>query len=85
MKGEPAADSMQDSMHRHSIPRSRASLASLRLPGKALGCSFDGSFDGSYGQVAKFMSFDKVVLIAGGSGATFTFLLPRALLGNVRL
>jgi predicted ferric reductase len=38
-------------------------------PGKVLRCSVDGG----YGQVPNFMNFDRIILIAGGSGATFTF------------
>jgi predicted ferric reductase len=38
-------------------------------PGKILRCSVDGG----YGQIPNFMKFDRVVLVAGGSGATFTF------------
>ncbi|KAJ5670752.1 uncharacterized protein N7477_006115 [Penicillium maclennaniae] len=38
-------------------------------PGKVLRCSVDGG----YGQIANFMKFDRIVLVAGGSGATFTF------------
>ncbi|OQE45103.1 hypothetical protein PENCOP_c002G03822 [Penicillium coprophilum] len=38
-------------------------------PGKSLRCSVDGA----YGQVPNFKVFEKVVLVAGGSGASFTF------------
>ncbi|KAJ6116005.1 hypothetical protein N7523_006422 [Penicillium sp. IBT 18751x] len=38
-------------------------------PGKVLRCSVDGG----YGQIPNFMKFDRIVLVAGGSGATFTF------------
>jgi predicted ferric reductase len=38
-------------------------------PGKTLRCSVDGA----YGQVPNFKVFDRVVLVAGGSGASFTF------------
>lgn len=38
-------------------------------PGKLLRCSLDGA----YGQVPTFVDFDRVVLVAGGSGASFTF------------
>lgn len=31
------------------------------------------SVDGPYGQIPNFFDFDRVVLVAGGSGATFTF------------
>ena len=41
----------------------------LKNPGKAL----KASIDGPYGHVPDFTTFNKVVLIAGGSGASFTF------------
>ena len=41
----------------------------LRNPGKAL----KASIDGPYGNVPNFADFTKVVFIAGGSGASFTF------------
>lgn len=40
-----------------------------KKPGQLLRCSMDGP----YGQVPDFMNFDKVVLVAGGSGASFIF------------
>ncbi|KAJ5770256.1 uncharacterized protein N7511_002307 [Penicillium nucicola] len=40
-----------------------------QTPGKALRCSVDGG----YGQVPNFKVFDRVLLVAGGSGASFTF------------
>ncbi|KAJ5541759.1 FAD-binding 8 [Penicillium frequentans] len=43
--------------------------AAQQAPGMSLRCSVDGP----YGQVPNFKNFDKVVLIAGGSGASFTF------------
>ncbi|OKP09877.1 hypothetical protein PENSUB_4801 [Penicillium subrubescens] len=43
--------------------------AARENPGKAWRCSVDGG----YGQVPDFKRFDRVVLVAGGSGATFTF------------
>ncbi|GKZ49342.1 hypothetical protein AbraIFM66951_001746 [Aspergillus brasiliensis] len=43
--------------------------AAQQAPGQTLRCSVDGP----YGQVPNFRVFDKVVLIAGGSGASFTF------------
>jgi predicted ferric reductase len=43
--------------------------AAQESPGKSLRCSVDGA----YGQVPNFKVFDKVVLVAGGSGASFTF------------
>ncbi|KAJ5705861.1 hypothetical protein N7536_001550 [Penicillium majusculum] len=43
--------------------------AAQASPGKSLRCSVDGA----YGQVPNFKVFDKVVLVAGGSGASFTF------------
>ncbi|KAJ5103864.1 hypothetical protein N7532_004393 [Penicillium argentinense] len=42
--------------------------AAQAQPGKVIRCSVDGP----YGQVPDFMNFDRVILIAGGSGATFT-------------
>ena len=41
----------------------------LKNPGKAL----KASMDGPYGNVPNFTDFTKVVFIAGGSGASFTF------------
>ncbi|KAJ5100434.1 FAD-binding 8 [Penicillium angulare] len=38
-------------------------------PGRSLRCSVDGP----YGQMPNFKAFEKVVLVAGGSGASFTF------------
>lgn len=38
-------------------------------PGRSLRCSVDGG----YGQVPNFRVYDKVILVAGGSGASFTF------------
>lgn len=38
-------------------------------PGRIIRCSIDGG----YGQVPNFMDFDRVILVAGGSGSTFTF------------
>lgn len=35
--------------------------------------SFRCSIDGPYGQIPNFKSFDRAVLLAGGSGASFTF------------
>ena len=43
--------------------------AAQQAPERPLRCSVDGP----YGQVPNFKHFDKVVLIAGGSGASFTF------------
>ncbi|KGO74387.1 FAD-binding 8 [Penicillium italicum] len=43
--------------------------AAQEAPGRSLRCSVDGA----YGQVPNFKVFDKVVLVAGGSGASFTF------------
>lgn len=40
-----------------------------KAPGKRLRCSVEGG----YGQVLDFKPFDKVILVAGGSGASFTF------------
>ncbi len=45
-------------------------------PGKRLRCSVDGG----YGQIPNFMNFDRVILVAGGSGASFTFALALSLL-----
>lgn len=38
-------------------------------PGKSMRCSVDGP----YGQVPDFNSFDRVLLVSGGSGASFAF------------
>ncbi|CAI7649760.1 unnamed protein product [Penicillium pancosmium] len=43
--------------------------AAQNQPGKILRCSIDGG----YGQVPDFTDFDRVILVAGGSGSTFTF------------
>lgn len=43
--------------------------AAQNQPGKVLRCSIDGG----YGQVPNFTDFDRVILVAGGSGSTFTF------------
>ncbi|KAJ5921484.1 hypothetical protein N7466_009810 [Penicillium verhagenii] len=43
--------------------------AAQHAPGKSLRCSVDGP----YGEAPDFKIFDKVILIAGGSGASFTF------------
>lgn len=43
--------------------------AAEKAPGKSMRCSVDGG----YGQVPDFNVFDKAVLVAGGSGASFTF------------
>lgn len=50
--------------------------AAREQPGKVLRCSVDGG----YGQVPNFMSFDRVVLVSGGSGATFTFAIALSML-----
>jgi predicted ferric reductase len=44
-------------------------VASQYPNGKTLRCSVDGA----YGQVPDFFKFDRVLLVAGGSGASFTF------------
>ncbi|KAL1854549.1 hypothetical protein Plec18170_004639 [Paecilomyces lecythidis] len=46
-----------------------ASITSAEHEKKKLRCSIDGG----YGQVLDFKQFDRVVLVAGGSGASFTF------------
>jgi NAD(P)H-flavin reductase len=43
--------------------------AAQSSPGRVLRCSVDGP----YGQVPNFRRFEKVILVAGGSGASFTF------------
>lgn len=53
-------------------------------PGFVVRCSVDGG----YGQIPNFMDFDKIILVAGGSGATFTFaitidLIRRCAVANV--
>jgi predicted ferric reductase len=47
--------------------------AAQSSPGRSLRCAIDGG----YGQVPKFENFEKVILVAGGSGASFT--IPVAL------
>lgn len=49
--------------------------AAREKPGQPLRCSVDGG----YGQIPNFMNFDKVVLVAGGSGATFTFAIATSM------
>ncbi|KAE8352494.1 ferric reductase like transmembrane component-domain-containing protein [Aspergillus coremiiformis] len=44
-------------------------LAAQKEPGRMIKCSVDGG----YGQIPNFNRFDTIVLIAGGSGASFTF------------
>ncbi|CAI7584936.1 unnamed protein product [Penicillium glandicola] len=51
--------------------------AAVESPGRSLRCSVDGA----YGQVPNFKVFDKVVLVAGGSGASFTFAIALDLIG----
>lgn len=48
------------------------------------GATIRASVDGPYGTLPDLTLFDKVVLIAGGSGATFTFGLAANLLQNVK-
>lgn len=43
--------------------------AAWNAPGKSLRCSVDGP----YGQIPNFETYDRAVLVAGGSGASFTF------------
>ncbi|GIJ92140.1 hypothetical protein Asppvi_011116 [Aspergillus pseudoviridinutans] len=45
-------------------------------PGKRLRCSVDGG----YGRIPDFMTFDRVILVAGGSGASFTFAIALSIL-----
>ncbi|KAJ5093121.1 hypothetical protein N7456_008982, partial [Penicillium angulare] len=45
-------------------------------PGRTVRCSVDGG----YGQVPDFRNFDKIVLVSGGSGATFTFAIALSLI-----
>ncbi|PYI00747.1 hypothetical protein BO78DRAFT_424196 [Aspergillus sclerotiicarbonarius CBS 121057] len=47
-----------------------------QAPGRSLRCSVDGA----YGQVPNFRVFDKAVLVAGGSGASFTFAIAMDLI-----
>ncbi|QMW32623.1 hypothetical protein G4B84_008054 [Aspergillus flavus NRRL3357] len=47
--------------------------------GQLLRCSMDGE----YGQVPNFVEFDKVVFVAGGSGASFTFAIALGLLDTL--
>ncbi|KAJ5812229.1 hypothetical protein N7474_008530 [Penicillium riverlandense] len=53
--------------------------AAQSSPGQSLRCSVDGG----YGQVPNFRVFDKVVLVAGGSGASFTFAVALKLIENI--
>ncbi|KAJ5263505.1 hypothetical protein N7478_011110 [Penicillium angulare] len=50
--------------------------AAQRAPGRSLRCSVDGP----YGQVPNFEVYEKVVLVAGGSGASFTFAIALTLI-----
>ncbi|KAI2725999.1 hypothetical protein CBS147332_2886 [Penicillium roqueforti] len=50
--------------------------AAQKSPGMSLRCSVDGP----YGQIPNFKVFDKVVLVAGGSGASFTFAIALELI-----
>lgn len=43
------------------------------LAQQKLGQVFRCSMDVGYGQVPNFMDFDRAILVAGGSGASFTF------------
>ena len=43
--------------------------AAQEAPGRSLRCSVDGP----YGQVPDFSPFENIILVAGGSGASFTF------------
>jgi len=43
--------------------------AAQSAPGRSLRCSVDGG----YGRIANFSDAEKVILVAGGSGASFTF------------
>ncbi|KAF4174578.1 hypothetical protein CNMCM8060_008473 [Aspergillus lentulus] len=45
-------------------------------PGKRVRCSVDGG----YGRIPDFTIFDRVILVAGGSGASFTFALALGIL-----
>ncbi|KAI9035330.1 NADPH oxidase family protein [Aspergillus affinis] len=45
-------------------------------PERALRCSIDGG----YGQVPNFIAFDRIILLAGGSGASFTFAIALSVL-----
>ncbi|KAJ5167712.1 uncharacterized protein N7482_003306 [Penicillium canariense] len=47
-----------------------------KQPGIMLRCSVDGG----YGQIPNFVNFDRVILLAGGSGASFTFALALSLI-----
>lgn len=49
------------------------------------GARFRAAFEGAYGHVPEARIFDKVVLIAGGSGATFTLALALDWARNIRL
>lgn len=51
-----------------------------KQPGQRLRCSLDGA----YGQVPSFMDFDSVVLVAGGSGASFTFAIALDLVKQLK-
>lgn len=54
--------------------------AALSAPGRSLRCSIDGG----YGQVPNFGNFEKVILVAGGSGASFTFSIALDLIEESR-
>ncbi|KAL4807548.1 ferric reductase like transmembrane component-domain-containing protein [Aspergillus unguis] len=52
----------------------------VRKPGLSLRCSVDGG----YGHIPDFMRFDRILLVAGGSGATFTFAIALGLLERLK-
>ncbi|PWY67073.1 hypothetical protein BO94DRAFT_590981 [Aspergillus sclerotioniger CBS 115572] len=52
--------------------------AAQKAPGRSLRCSVDGP----YGQVHNFEVYDKAILIAGGSGASFTFAVSMDLIAS---
>lgn len=53
------------------------------LASKSPGAQVTASCDGPYGTLPKFTKFENVVLIAGGSGATFTFGVALNLIRNL--
>lgn len=53
--------------------------AAQEAPGRSLRCSVDGP----YGQVPDFSPFENIILVAGGSGASFTFAIALDIVDKV--
>jgi predicted ferric reductase len=55
----------------------------LEYSQKNPGCLLKASMEGPYGALPSFVNYDQVVLIAGGSGASFTFGVALGLVRNM--